>query len=81
MVTTARTFNVVCMRHPKYTPNLAPNLSCKVCCKQYVDYVVERQNEIKKSKEFDAAKWMERKTAKVVNASRDELIPVSHQKY
>jgi len=50
--------NVVCIRHPKYNAdNQAPDLSCKMCCRSYVDRILQKQA----SQRFDAEKWLERK--------------------
>lgn len=54
--------NVVCMRHPRYDRNSSPDLSCKVCCRHYVDNILARQAAIRESKNFDTYKWLEEKT-------------------
>lgn len=56
------TTNVVCIRHPKYkAAHQAPDLSCKVCCRQYVNTILQRQAELCKG-EFDTYKWLGSKT-------------------
>lgn len=55
--------NVFCIRHPKYVVANAPDLSCKVCCRRYVDHVVDKQKALRDGKEFDTYKWLESKTS------------------
>lgn len=63
--------NVVCMRHPRYDRNSAPDLSCKVCCRHYVDHILARQNALRESKNFDTYKWLEEKTRRSTGAATE----------
>lgn len=49
--------NVFCFKHPKYDKKSAPDLSCKTCCRHYVDFIVQRQKELKAAAAFDTQEF------------------------
>ncbi len=61
--------NVVCLRHPQYKKENPPDLSCKVCCRKYVDNILEKQATLRENKGFNAYKWLEEKTKRQDNVS------------
>lgn len=55
---------IVCLYHPRYRGINAPKLSCKTCCKIYVDRVKNHQAQLKKRRGEDAYGSTDEKTAK-----------------
>ena len=41
---------IVCFRHGKYDGKSPPDLTCKVCCKTFIDTVAANQKKIQKEK-------------------------------
>lgn len=63
--------SIVCLVHPKYDGGEAPDLSCRACCKIYVDNIVANQTAIRESKSFDTNKWLEEKTKRQNNDQKN----------
>ena len=45
---------IVCFKHPKYDAATPPDLSCRLCCSQYIKRVTENQKKMKKDNGFKA---------------------------
>ena len=44
---------LICMKHPKYNAKGAPDLSCRVCCGEFVKRIEEKQKELKDSRPLE----------------------------
>lgn len=53
--------NVVCLKHPKYNPTHAPDLSCRVCCEKYVDRIKQTQDYFRAQGSFTGGVYDRRK--------------------
>lgn len=54
--------NLICIIHPNYHGDHAPQLSCKTCCHIYLEKIKS-----KNSKKFDAKKWIKDKKEEIKN--------------
>lgn len=65
--------NLICFKHPGYSGNSAPVLSCNTCCKIFVDEI-KAQN-TRSTSDFKPAEWLRQKSKEARDA-----VPVAEPK-
>lgn len=54
---------ITCIRHPKYTGQSTPELSCKVCCARYIAVVTEAESQRRRDRERMTHEFLAKKEA------------------
>ena len=49
------------MRHPSYSGDKSPDLSCKTCCEIYIANIVAAESQPHVMSKDDAERWLEEK--------------------
>jgi hypothetical protein len=74
--------SLICFKHPSYSGNSAPVLSCNTCCKIFVDEI--KAHHTRNTEDFKPAEWLKQKSKEARQAIADTQpapIAVNESKY